>query len=311
MSRSRPRVLPLDFRTAAFVAGSLAILAACFAVVRTGAVAQAPDVVWFGITFDLCISIPLLYLVFVVRGGHASLVTVVPLFVLTLLAARAVVPAGHRDFLQQLSLLQLPLAAIAALVLLRKGTFRDSVAGRIVVNEVESLRLGLLGWRIASPPRRGVAMTTFHQRAGWGTVVAGFVLLIAVESVAVHLFVQQWSVTAAWIITGLDLWGAIWLIGDYHAFRTRPLVVTEDAVELRFGFRWSATIPRSNVAAVEEFSESRRTASYLRLSILEEPEYLLLLHEPVRVQGLAGITKTVTSIGLRVDDDAVIDALKR
>lgn len=314
MSRPRHRVLSLDYRIASFVAGSLTILAACFAVARTGAVAQAPHLVYFGITFDVCISIPLLYYFFVVRGGHASPVTLVPLFIVCLFVARAVVPAPHREFLQQLWLLQFPVVVAAVVVLavrMRRGEMRESHVARLVVNEVESLYLGVFGWRIADPPRRGVAMTTFHQRVGWGSVVAGIVLIIAVESVAVHLFVQQWSVTAAWIITGLDIWGAIWLIGDYQAFRIRPLVVTEDAIELRFGFRWSATIARSNVAGVDEFSPSRRSSSYLRLSILEEPEYILLLREPVRVTGLAGITRTVTSIGLRVDDGAVIDALKR
>ena len=142
MSRPRHRVLSLDYRTASFVAGSLTILAACFAVVRTGAVAQAPDLAYFGITFDVCISIPLLYYVFVVRSGHASPVTLVPLFIVSLFVARAVVPPPHREFLQQLWLLQFPLEAAAVVVLavrMRRGEMRESHVARFVVNEVESL----------------------------------------------------------------------------------------------------------------------------------------------------------------------------
>ena len=164
------------------------------------------------------------------------------------------------------------------------------------------------------PPPRGIASTTFHERAGWGSVVGGIVVVLCAEMIAVHLLIQQWSHAIAWSVTGVEIWGLIWLLGDYQAFRLRRFVVTEEAIELRFGFRWSATFPRALVAGVEPMpfpgAEQPAGSTYLRLSVFDDPKHVIRLREPVRVTGMMGITRRVTTIGLSPDDPSVIEALR-
>jgi hypothetical protein len=337
VSQSR-RTHLIDPRVGLFGLASLAVFVACRAVMVSAAFARNPDVGYFGVTFDLCITIPLLYYALVVRTRRAAPATLVPLFVVCMLVARMVVPPAHRAFLGDLALLRFPLA-IATITLLatrvRRGIAaaanetdvlqrvericREAFAGdriaRSITTEVAAVYLGLFGWRLPEPAPSGVPSTTFHRRSGWGSIVACILVMFAAEGIGVHLFVQRWSHRGAWILTILDIWGFVWLIGDYHAFRVRPLLVTDDAIQLRFGFRWTATIPRDNVLSVERLAPGadeklRRTRTYLRLAIFDEPEYLITLREPVRVHGIAGITRTVTSIGIFPDDPAVVDALR-
>jgi hypothetical protein len=262
----------------------------------------------------------------------------VPLFVACMVIARLLVPMPHRDFLRQLALLQAPLELavviaialrlraarksfaeeddlVARIELVCRSFFGDTRLTRIVSGEVTAFTLGLFGWRLASPRKRGIASSTFHQRSGWGSIVACILVLIAAEGIGVHLLVQRWSPHAAWFITLLDVWGAIWLLGDYHAFRLRPLVVTHDRLDLHFGFRWSVSIPRELIAAIEPLALAdaerlRRSHRYLRLSLLDEPTHAIRLRKPVRVHGAAGLVRNVTCIGLGVDDTAVLDALR-
>jgi hypothetical protein len=323
---------------ARFLLASLVVFGACLAVMRTAAFARNPDVGYFGITFDLCITIPLIYYWLVVRRGHARALSIVPLFIACMVIARLLVPMPHRDFLRQLALLQAPLelAVVVAIVmrlrtakksfredddlvtrieLICRSFFGDTRLTRIVSGEVTAFTLGVFGWHLASPRKRGIASSTFHQRSGWGSIVACILVLIAAEGVGVHLIVQRWSANAAWFITLLDLWGAIWLLGDYQAFRLRPLVVMHDRVDLHFGFRWSVSIPRELIAAVEPLALAdaerlRRSRRYLRLSLLDEPAFALRLRKPVRVNGAAGLVRIVTCIGVGVDDTTVLDALR-
>lgn len=49
-------------------------------------------------------------------------------------------------------------------------------------------------------------------------------------------------------------------------------------------------------------SPARETSGYLETFLLEKPQYLIRLNEPVVAQGLYGIRKTITTLGLAPDD---------
>jgi hypothetical protein len=58
-----------------FAISALAVLTACVAILRSAAFVRNPDVAAWGVTFDLTISLPLLYWFFVVRTGKAQALT--------------------------------------------------------------------------------------------------------------------------------------------------------------------------------------------------------------------------------------------
>lgn len=311
-----------------FVASALLIAGTCFAIVRSRAFAMNPDVAAWGVTFDLSISIPLLYWLFVVRSGKARPLTVAPVFLLGTTIAAFILPRAQQEFLHQLGrvfgaaaeVLLITTLARRILAARKEGvTSTDPYArihfaartlageGRVadfIASEVAMLFYAFTGWwkRPEATPGRAI---TFHERNGWGTILACIFVLLAAEGLGMHLLLNIWSAKAAWTWTALDLWAAMWLLGDYHALRLRRSFIDDDALHLRFGLRWSATVSRDNIASIEPVREERewKRKDVLKVAILDPPRWLVMLREPVVAHGLAGRTKTVTAIALLPDDD--------
>jgi hypothetical protein len=68
------------------------------------------------------------------------------------------------------------------------------------------------------------------------------------EAALVHLLVARWSVTVAWILTALSVYGAVWLVAVARSFSLRPVLLTGDELIVRAGLLWTVRIPRSQVA---------------------------------------------------------------
>jgi hypothetical protein len=315
-----------------FLASALLILLTCVAIVRSQAFARNPDVAAWGVTFDLAVSIPLLYWFFVVRSGKARPLTVTPVFLIGTTIAALLIPRAQQDFLHQLGRvfggaaeLLLLIALTRRILAARKAGIASSDPyarihfaartlagdGRIadfMASEVAMVIYALTGWwkRPEATPGRTI---TFHERNGWGAILVCIFVLLAAEGLGMHLLLGLWSAKAAWIWTLLDLWAALWLLGDYHALRLRRSYLDDDALHLRVGLRWSATIPRANIAAIEAIHDESqwKRKDVLKVAILDAPTWLVTLREPAEVSGLAGMTKTISALALLPDQD---DALR-
>jgi hypothetical protein len=316
---------------ALFAASAALVVAACVAVLRSHAFGASPYLAAWGVTFDLTISIPALYWLLLVRTGRVRPLTLAPVFLLGVLLASTLVPRTNQQFLRDLGRFAVPavelvlLGAIVRRLMRLRGAsvdiptavralFGESRIADVVTSEVSMVWYALFCWRRKPQAVEGRAIT-FHQRSGWGTIVACLLVLLAAESVGMHLLLRLWSNTAAWVWTGLDLWGAIWLIGDYHALRLRRSSIDEHALRIRFGMRWSLDVPLANIASVTEVREESewKRRDVLKLAILDEPRWLVTLREPMVAQGMAGIRKRVTAIAMLPDcgGQAILPVLSR
>jgi len=307
------RVRALRNPATLFTLAAITIVAIETAIVHSQRFVANADVASWAVTFDLTITIPALYYVFVIRSGRARALSIAPLFVVCALAAAMIVPRDHQQFLHQLRFAMAPLDLISIYLVvraLRNGSRPDGVVASFVMTELAILRYAVAGWRAERQVPNDATPITVHERSGWGSIAACFVVLIAFESLGVHLLVSIWSTKIAWIITCLDLYGVLWIIGDYHALRLRPTLITRDAIEIRHGLRWSATIARDNIASVDRIaSESdwkRRTT--LKLALMDDPRLLIRLREPVVAHGLAGMKRTIDAIAILPDDEASFSA---
>jgi hypothetical protein len=318
-----------------FAACSVAIVVTLVALVRSPLFARSPEVGSWGITFDLTITIPALYFLLVVRTGRARAITVAPVFVVCTLLAPFVVPGGEQGFLHQLRLIAAPLDVLTIILIVRRlasargeaSTTRDvyarveraaeaifgrGIAAAVVTMEVTLLWYALFCWRAQPDIPTGARAITIHRRSGWGSVVACMVVLIAFESLGIHILIQHWSVRVAWVITALDLYGMLWLIGDYHAIRLRPTLALEETVEFRHGLRSHMTIRRDRIATVERVRQEAdwKRKGTLKLAMLDEPSHLIRFRGPAVVRGLGGVERTIDSIAIRPDDEGeFLDAM--
>jgi hypothetical protein len=289
-----------------FLLSALFLIGACIAVVRSQAFAQNPDVAAWGVTFDLTISLPLLYWFLVVRRGKATALTIVPVFLAGILLSSLLVPAAQQQFVRQLKWTVVPLLEVLVVVaLVRHG--RNSRAAEAVLSEVTMLRYALFGWR--KKPEKGV---TFHERNGWGTIVVCILVLLAAEGVAMHLLLRRWSVLGAWVWTGMELWGALWLIGDYQGLRVHRSTIDESTLCIRFGLRWRVDVPRDLIASVTPIQAEGewKRKDVMKIAVLEDPRWLVTLREPVVVRGMMGLRRTVNALALLPDDEEWLSALR-
>jgi len=283
-----------------FFGFSALLVAFATGIVRSQLFHAHPDVLAWGLTFDLTLTAPAAWYFFLIRTGRVRPLTILPIFLGAVAIAARVIPASQQDFLHQLRWIAVPLEVVALVLVVRRARNRDlGVIGEIIAGEVAVLHHALFCWR--KRPERGFSV---HERSGWGTIVACFVVILVAESIGAHLLVQLWSAKAAWIMTALDAYGILWLIGDYNALRIRRITIDGDALHLRYGLRWTATIPRDAIASIERIGDEAqwKRKNVLKVALLDAPALLVNLREPVVVRGMAGMTKTVDAIAILPDD---------
>lgn len=319
---------------ARFALAALIVISFCVAILRVKAHTANADVAAWGATFDLTITIPLLYWFFVVRAGKARALTIAPLFVVCTMVAAWIIPRGEQHFLHDLgraggAIAELLLigALIVRLVRFRREDVerandpyaRISVAARaiagdgalanVIASEAAMFYYALFCWK--KKPDQTDAIT-FHERNGWSTILICILVMLTAESIGMHLLLALWKPAAAWLWTALDVWGAVWLIGDYHALRLRRTTIDDDALHLRYGMRWSVSIPLTAIASIDDVHAERewKRRGVLKIAILEEPRWLVTLREPVVARGIAGMRRTIDALALLPDDDGAISVLR-
>jgi hypothetical protein len=195
----------------------------------------------------------------------------------------------------------LELGAVASLIV--RG--RRSLPARIFLTEIRVLSMAVIGWRRPAPA------FTVHRTNGWSLYAGVFVFLILVETVPVHIALAGFaSVTAAWIVSALSIYSAVWFIGDALALRHGGIVIRGDALAITIGARWHTTVALTDVVAIEPAG-----VADLDMSVLGANAVLRLRH-PVRVDGLFGRVRNPTSIALSIDDlpgftAAIVSASRR
>ena len=329
-------------RTASFTLLALATYATELTLVTSNAFARRPALGEMAITFDLLVFVPLVWWLIVVRGGQASLRTLVPVIVASIAGARLVLPREHQSMLPWVRWLIAPAeVAVVAWVAWqirqiagRRRAARDSA--RALAHEGHDLLADL---SVVLAPAFGTGMVArtitteiallYYAFASWGRrpnvpagaqpiaielnggLLIGIGMALAVETVALHLFItSRWGPVPAWLLTATSLYSLLWLVGDFRARALRPTYVTDEAVVIRNGMRADAVIPRARVATVERVTWRTLPAKgpdYLDVTRPAEPNVVLHLREPAEAALLFGRRRRVSRIGLCAEhpDDAL------
>lgn len=335
MTRSRLRAdIALWRHPLTFLLGAATIYTVAFAIARS--LPELPDasLVALGVTSDLVLLIPLLYYLMLVRGRGWPVFSLVPVFLASLVGAGFVLPEEHEGALRAARTLIAPLElAILGFLVFKATRLVKAVRGRQRADVFESLRksarnmidqpvvaevlafeaaifyYALIAWR--AKPRAPEAATSFtcHEKVAYTTVFAGLIMAAMVEILPVHLLVSHWSPVAAWVLTGLSLYGLVWLLGDYRAIVLRPTLVADGVLHLRIGLRFNATIPLSAIRRIRPLDAGapEPKCDYLSTALLGQPRRVIELDHPLEVRCVYGWRRSVRAIGVTIDDEAGFD----
>jgi hypothetical protein len=316
------------------VAPAFAAVAALVVGLGALALGRSGDatVVVTAVTVDIVLAIPAVYYVLLVRGGGLPAITLLPVFRLCLLVAGLVLPADDRMLYELIA----PSARIAELAIasyvvyrLRLGwrAFRSAAtpdvleryrtavratlpatvpaadrAAAAIAFENALIWYAMRAWRARAETPAGATAFSGHRKSSYAGVVAGLLVAVGCEVVVMHLLVSRWSPGAAWVLTALGIYGAVWLVGDLQAIRLRPTWLDGERLCMRLGLRWIVTVPRRHVRRVRKLGRADAVDGALRLTLPNAPRVLVELNTPAPALGAYGIERTVSAIELGVDD---------
>lgn len=325
LPKSRTTLVDTGWRVTVLIT----ILAAAAAVARFG-LPHHPDsdLLAAAVTADFALVVPGVTYCLLVRSRRWPLVVVVAAFLTGCAVASLTIPIDRQRVLDIVKFGLIPAEAAVLLFLLtatrralRTERYDDArdfptrlrrtaravtgsrLAAGVLATEISVLRYSLTR---AHPATTGY---TVHRRSGYGSIVAGVLMAMVPETAAVHVLLSRWSPTAAWIVTALGIYAALWLLGDYRALAARSIELTPKALCFRYGLRWQARIPRRRIAGAELVSQKpKATPAILCASVWGPPNLRLLLHKPTVLHGLYGMRRKVTEIHVRVDEPAALRA---
>lgn len=141
----------------------------------------------------------------------------------------------------------------------------------------------------------------------------------AVEVVVVDVIAHRYFPDAVRLpLLVLGIWGVLWMIGLYAAYRTRPHVLNADALIARGGLRSQVTVPLDQVVSVasaqHELPGIVKTLhvedDLLLLGVSSETNLELLLAGPTPLATSNGEV-TANRVGIWVDEPRDVAALLR
>ncbi len=183
--------------------------------------------------------------------------------------------------------------------------------------EFTILYYGLFGWRKEDAIADNNRTFTCYKECGLGAFVVAIVLLILLESPLIHLLLMHRSTWLTYLHSLLVVYGIVWLLGDYQAFKKKLISVSPETVQITLGMRRSFSIQRSNIHHAQlgqprelntlitvqkgQFETKRKLPGYNSFAALGEPNLHIVLKNPISIKGKFGQQLILNRIGLSVD----------
>ena len=286
-----------------FVALAATVYTAVVLVTRAHAMAGNAGAVGLGAAVDLTITVPVLYYLLLVRPGHSSWMALIAVTLAGARAAGFLLSAAERQYLPPLRWVAVPLE-IWIMVNVARGK-RYGWATKLAAAEIGVFYYAV-AWRAKPQWAAGTRAFDLAEASGYGMFSILMMVAIVVEGVPLHLLLSNWSHTAAWVFTGLGIYSFVWMVALYRSLGLRPVLVGSEAVVLQVGFLCRAEFRREQIRAVRRYSKADKGC--VSLVVLNQPQWLIELTEPLVVSGPFGRQKVTAKIAVSVDDSAAFAA---
>lgn len=266
------------------------------------AAAAHPQVRPFAV-LDMSLTVAGLYYWLVVRPGHRSWLSLGLVAYLGLLRASFAFPevVPGREWI--LGGLECAFIAAAGWAWRRSQATSDPVArlraifGRVLATEFAVFYYAF-AWRAKPQIPANASAFTLHRKSGFGDLLFFVGLASLLEIVPVHLVVGHWSRTAAWTLTGLSVYGAIWAVAVARSLELRPTLVAEHDITVRLGLLFELVIPRAAITTISSTPiEGARV-----LPKRGTPTVWITFDRELQATQVLGRTTPVRAIGLAVDE---------
>lgn len=291
-----------------------------------------PQELAIGITLDLLLTLPLLWFL-IIRKRDIPKITVVSAFIIGLIIASYLLPVEQQSLLETIKTYAFPIVEMGVLTFVFY-TFRKTwlayqsekkerpefftalneatqktIPGRVGVllaTEIAVVYYGFFAWK---KPTLATNEFSNHKKSGIVLVLYVFMGLVVMETFAMHIVVERWSVTAAWILTALSVYTCFQLFALIRSMPRRPIKVDIEnrKLYLRYGFFSEAIIDLKDLERIEltarSLPENKGLVALTPLDMLDSHNVVLHLKSDDNVlHGFYGRQSTFKGIALYVDD---------
>lgn len=288
------------------------------------------DTIALVVTIDIVVSIPVLYSLLILRQAIPK-ITILSVFIICMLAAGAILPADHQYWLTQFRTYTIPLAELGILayvswyIVRTRRAFKQAKTGhdsdfysllqqacaqalpksiaKLLATEIGTIYYGCLNWRSRKLQDNEYS---YHRKSGIALIVGTFMGIIMVETFAVHLLLEQWNTTAAWVASLLSLYGLLQLFALLKSMPRRPTFIGEQALHLRYGYFSEIDIALDSIMRITVSSRSIPAKVEHQplspLGSLSSHNMLLHLNQVHELNGLYSRPKPVQNISIYIDE---------
>ncbi len=179
---------------------------------------------------------------------------------------------------------------------------RNRRATNMLVAELTTIYYGFFSWRKKPFAPHGATAFSYHKETGYTALVGVIMFLMPLEMIVLHIFLSQWSVAAAWVLTVTSLYSAIWLWGDCRASVLRPILISEDSLIINSGVRFFAEIPLSLIEETGASNPDLPKKAVMNMGIMGSSVTWIVFTRDVEVSTFFGARKMIRAIGLSVDN---------
>jgi len=298
-------------------------------IAKTSLFQTNTDNLAIGITFDLLLTVPLIYFL-LIRKTNIPKTTILPFIIVGIVLCSILLPAENQYYLSLFKTWVLPVIEIFVLLYviynvrkgiksykLKKNTSFDffttlkSTCSEIlpksvvipVATEIAVFYYGFIYWKKRKLKENEF---TYHKNSGTVTLLVAIILIVAIETVVLHTLLAKWSTIAAWILTLLSIYSGIQLFGFLKSMLKRPISIENGKLFLRHGIMTETTIDIKDIESIAltskdvELNKETRKLSFL--GELESHNVLIKLKKENTLTGLYGIKRKFINIVLYVDN---------
>lgn len=288
------------------------------------------DIINLAISADLLLTVPLIYFL-LIRKTTIPNITVVPVIVLGLLIGTYFLPKEDQNYLELFKIWIMPIIEISVLTLIvikvrsaRKrynilkenspdffSTLKDVcyeiLPAKMVLpfaTEIAVIYYGFINWKVRTLTENEFS---YHKKSGTPTLFGVFIFIISIETFIMHIFLVNWSETAAWILSGLSIYTAIQVLGFTRSLSKRPISLNQDQLILCYGILSEVKIQHEDIEQIE-FSrklmeKDSETITLSPFRELESHNVIIHLNKTYTLIGFYGFKKNFKTLLFHIDDE--------
>ncbi|WP_396638388.1 hypothetical protein [Maribacter sp. R77961] len=283
-----------------------------------------------GITFDLLLTAPLIYFL-LIRRTNIPKFTVLPFLILGMVVGSFIIPVEYQYYLNLFRVWVFPIIELAVLsyvifnvihaikkyrvhktaasfdffTTLKKTCYEilPRVAVIPVITEIAVFYYSFIFWRKRKLKK---GEFSYHKNSGTISVLIAILLIVAIETVVLHILLAKWSAVTAWIMSFLSIYSGIQIFGFLKSMLKRPIAIADDQLFLRYGIMAETTIALRDIAAIEISSKElildKETRKLSIFGELETHNVIIRLKKENELIALYGIKRTYKNLAFYVDD---------